>query len=610
MSTADDDLIHAPLARWASRRPQRPALVLDAHTRNAQTLRFAELQTRIGTIAASLRAHKVPGTCLIDSAAPLALPGTLLGTIATGRCAAVADSDWPTGIRQRIAACLPQQAHDDGAPISPETPFYIGFTSGSTGLPKGFRRSHRSWVESFRVTLKDFGSDAAGPILAPGRLTHSLFLFGALFGLWNGAGVFLQTRFSAPGTLHTLRQHAIPVLIAVPGQLQMLIAAARHQQLAPIPSVRLILISGARWTHDDTPALQALFPNARILCFYGASETSYISWMPARAGTPASAVGQPFSNVQLHIGPSPGHAPLPAGQPGLIWVKSPMLFRDYINADDHTAAIRLDDWISVRDIGHLDENGILHLDGRENRMIVSKARNIFPEEIESCLARHPAIAHASVHGVADPMRGHCVHAVLCLKAAVPEADMPHTDLHTQTQPAPPASTTHPPRLPESQALGAADLTAWCRQTLEAWKTPRRWWTWQGEWPQTGSAKTEHGRIAQALNAHLRCHSDSEPSRSAGMHTGSKEERHIVDPDSTAPDASHTRRKEGWHTVDPDSAVPDASLSPERSQEQSQESSRNPPADLPHGSEAATRDVPVPNAPIPHRAASGLLRPLT
>lgn len=667
MHAADDALIHAPLVDWASRHPRRPALVLDAHAPQAQSLDYASLQAQIAHTSARLRACAAPAICLTggqrsrpcqpDDAtetrraeigqheatqafatvpgcenedehddrqgreklheprqhaaeeSPLSLLTDFLGIIATGRCAAVADPDWPDDTRARVATRLPQHPHDE-TPPSPETPFYIGFTSGSTGLPKGFRRSHRSWVESFRVTLRDFGPDAAGPILAPGRLSHSLFLFGALLGLWNGQSVFLQSRFSAAGTLHTLRHHAIPVLVAVPSQLHMLIASARHQGLAPITGPRLILISGARWPHDDTPALQALFPAARILCFYGASETSYISWMPARRGTPASAVGSPFSNVQLHIGPSPRHPPLPAGQPGLIWVKSPMLFRDYINVDDHTAAIRIDDWISVRDIGHLDENGILHLDGRENRMIVSKARNIFPEEIESCLARHPAIAHASVHGIPDPVRGHCVHAVLCLKAAVSEAAVPRTAPHTRTQPAPPASTTHPPRLPESQAVGAADLIAWCQQTLEAWKTPRRWWIWQGEWPQTGSAKTEHGRIAQALNAHLRCHSDGQPSRNAGMHAGRQEERPIVDPDSAAPNASHTRRKEGWHTVDPDSAMPGASLSPERSPEQSQERSLNLPPDLPHENGAATRDVPAPNAPAPHRAASGPLRPLT
>ncbi|MDO4231248.1 MAG: fatty acid--CoA ligase family protein, partial [Lautropia sp.] len=287
--------------------------------------------------------------------------------------------------------------------------------------------------------------------------------------------------------------------------------AARHQQLPPIPSLRLILISGARWTHDDTPALQALFPAARILCFYGASETSYISWMPACPGTPTSAVGRPFSNVQLHIGPDPRQAPLPPGQPGLIWVKSPMIFRDYIDNGDGTAATRIGDWISVRDIGHLDEDGILHLDGRENRMIVSQARNIFPEEIESCLARHPDIAHASVHGMPDPVRGQGVHAVLCLKPATPQAapiasatdqPAPHAIAEAGASTALPDTPPPPPPDELSARTNPAELIAWCRQHLETWKTPRHWWIWQGPWPLTGSGKTDHGRIGAALREYL------------------------------------------------------------------------------------------------------------
>jgi len=90
---------------------------------------------------------------------------------------------------------------DSSPPPSPETPFYIGFTSGSTGLPKGFRRHHRSWAETFRITLQTFGPVAGGRVLAPGRMSHSLFLFGALLGLWSGGGTSVQSRFSAGRTL-------------------------------------------------------------------------------------------------------------------------------------------------------------------------------------------------------------------------------------------------------------------------------------------------------------------------------------------------------------------------------------------------------------------------
>ncbi|MDO5057217.1 MAG: AMP-binding protein, partial [Lautropia sp.] len=496
---AQDDaaLVHGRLGHWAAQRPSRPALTLDAHGPNCRTLNFAQLHDLVEAHARQLHQHAAPATRLLDARQdPLAQLVDFLGTIRSGRCAAMADPAWPDALHARVAARLPpgpatphgqRPAHTSASPgtglapeqhmpTDPDSPFYIGFTSGSTGLPKGFRRSHRSWTESFRVSLTDLGVEAGDTVMAPGRLSHSLFLFGALLALWNGGGAWLQSRFSAGATLRTLAGGKINTLICVPSQLLMMLSAARQRRLRPLPAPRLILISGARWPADQTPALQALFPAARILCFYGASETSYISWMPAHADAAPQAVGRPFSNLQLHIGPDPRQPAHPAGQPGLIWVRSPMLFIDYVNTDDQTAATRIDDWLSVRDVGHLDVDGILHLDGRENRMIVSQARNIFPEEVETRLHAHPAIAHASLHGLTDPQRGAVVHAVI------------------RWQP--------PARAPDQTGLpahpGSRQLARWCEQQLERYKTPRHWWVWQGDWPSTASGKTDHEVIRQAL----------------------------------------------------------------------------------------------------------------
>ena len=130
----------------------------------------------------------------------------------------------------------------------------------------------------------------------------------ALLGLWTGAGAVLQERFSAPRALDTLRAGGAPLLVAVPSQLVLMLQWAERRQLAPIEGVELVLISGARWLRERTPALRRLFPRARIVEFYGASEASYVAWMDAEPGAPAQAVGRPFSNVDLHIGPDPRSA--------------------------------------------------------------------------------------------------------------------------------------------------------------------------------------------------------------------------------------------------------------------------------------------------------------
>ena len=452
--------VHGPLAHWARERADAVAL-----SNGTRALSFAELHAEVQRRTAHLDAQAAPGTVLLQGEG-----GTLerlvdfLAVIASGRCAAMGDADWPASVARAIAAQLP--AHAVAGALTPESPFYIGFTSGSTGVPKGFRRHHRSWAESFRVTLDDFGQDAAQRVFAPGRMSHSLFLFGALLGLWSGAGAEVQERFSAPRALATLAAGAAPVLVAVPSQLVLMLELARRRRTAPIEGVRLVLISGARWLRERTPELRALFPRARIVEFYGASEASYIAWMDAEASAPAQAVGRAFINVDLHIGPSPRAPALPCGEAGLIWVRSPMLFTDYVNLTDGTAALREGDWLSVRDVGHLDATGLLHLRGRESRMVVTQGKNLFPEEVEACLIAHPAVAQASLHGLPDGLRGMAVHAVIQWREGA--QDVP------------------------------SSLAAWCRERLESYKAPRHWWLWQGAWPQTASGKTDHAAIAKAL----------------------------------------------------------------------------------------------------------------
>jgi long-chain acyl-CoA synthetase len=460
------ELVHAPLAHWASVRGSAVAI-----SDGLRRLTFAELYTAVQQRAAALSQAQAPATLWVDdSATSLHQLVEFLAVISSGRCAAMADPDWPAAVRETMREQISQLPT-----VLPElqttSPFYIGFTSGSTGLPKGFRRHHRSWTESFRICVDTFGPDAASGILSPGRSSHSLFLFGMLLGLWTGAGVVIQDKFSASRALDTLRQGRTPCLIAVPSQLVLMLEIAARQGTAPIEATRLIMISGARWARHRTAELQALFPQARIIEFYGASETSFIAWMDADVNAPAQVVGQPFANVEIDI--RDAEAP---GAPGLIFVRSAMLFMDYMGAitdvkADATAAIRDGDWLSVRDMGHLDEQGRLCLAGRQNRMITTQGKNLFSEELESVLTAHPGIAKASVQGVEDALRGMKVVAVV-----QPESGY-------------------------SGELHAAELSAWCRNQLEAYKAPKRYFVCD-DWPLTASGKTDHAALALLLQTHI------------------------------------------------------------------------------------------------------------
>lgn len=461
-------LVHGPLEHWARERGDAIALQSEK-----ECWRFAELHEQVLRRSATLAAGRAPAMLLLDAQrSTLERLIDFLAIIHSGRCAAVADPDWPAAVRERIEGWLPTAACELREARA-TSPFYTGFTSGSTGLPKGFMRHHRSWTESFRVSLQDFGAVAAQRTLAPGRISHSLFLFGAMQGLWCGAGAVVQEKFSAARCLSILARGETPCLVAVPSQLLLMLQWAEHRRMAPITEVELITISGARWMRAHTPALRALFPRARIIEFYGASEASFVAWMDADEPASPQAVGRPFSNVELEIRPLAGGRAKNGGTgaEGLIYIRSPMLFIDYLgDAHDRTAVLRDGPWLSVRDMGHIDERGMLCLAGRQSRMLVTQGKNLFPEEVENLLLTHAFIGHASVHGVADALRGMQVHAVIGWR---PDHETARPD--------------------------ALALASWVRERLEAFKAPRHWWICE-DWPHTASGKTDHGRLGNALAA--------------------------------------------------------------------------------------------------------------
>jgi fatty-acyl-CoA synthase len=113
---------------------------------------------------------------------------------------------------------------------------------------------------------------------------------------------------------------------------------------------------------------------------------------------------------------------LPAGVTGRIFVGGGLVFGGY--SDGGTKPV-VNGRMSTGDLGHLDEQGRLFVDGREDDMIVSGGENVYPVEVEDCLATHPAVADAAVVGVDDPEFGQrlVAYVVLARGATVAEDDL-------------------------------------------------------------------------------------------------------------------------------------------------------------------------------------------
>ncbi len=486
----------APLAAHAGRRPDAVALSFET-----DRITWAELDQAVGRLAAHLAAV-VPdgGGVALDLPNCPALALLFLAAVHAGREVQVLDPAWPApttrAVLDRLAPALvatadPSRAADRpalavdpgaafatvadlaGAPagraapaaLGASRPFYVGFTSGSTGLPKGIRRSQQSWLDSFAGDAREFGIGPDDVLLAPGTLAHSLFLYAMARGVHGGARVALSRRFNPSALVRRIAAEGVTVIYGVPTQLGVLIGAALAAPSPRLDRVRMVLSSGAKWSAAERPRLRQAFPNAAFHEFYGSSELSFVTVAKEDEAPPPGSVGRAFPGVSITIRDRDG-APLPVGEVGLVYVESPLSFLGYAVGDD-AGWVAPDGSRSVGDLGVLDARGFLHLVGRASRLIIAAGKNVYPEEVEAVLATHPALAAVAVIGVADARRGERLVALV------------------------------QPRV--GAEVRAGELIAHARDRLSLDKVPRTYATVR-EWPLTPSGKTDLRTLGRLWDA--------------------------------------------------------------------------------------------------------------
>src|SRR5690606_40425546 len=111
-------------------------------------------------------------------------------------------------------------------------------------------------------------------------------------------------------------------------------------------------------------------------------------------------VGRPCEGQEIRVVDDQGDD-RPPGEPGLIYVRNAQTMAGYLNDARATAESRLGAWLTVEDMGYLDERGYLYLTGRKRDLIISADVNIYPAKIEEVLLQHPAVREAAVVGMPD-----------------------------------------------------------------------------------------------------------------------------------------------------------------------------------------------------------------
>ncbi|WP_040798646.1 class I adenylate-forming enzyme family protein [Nocardia higoensis] len=277
---------------------------------------------------------------------------------------------------------------------APTDELLVGITSGTTGEPKLFVRDQRSWAATLNRSDRTFGIEEGDRVAVPGVLDHTHFLYGALHTLTRGATVDLR------GVEHALDEHTTH-LYSVPA----IAWDVARSGLDPLPGVREVLSSAARWPRPGREALRRVLPNASLVHFYGASELSFVSYDRDLGGDGDRGAGELFDGVDAEI------------RDGLVHVRSDMLFTGYLTEQGVTGG-PVDGWTTVGDRGRLDGRR-LTLFGRDSDMLIRGGLNVEPAAVESALIGLPGISEAACIGIPDARMGQVPVAAMVAGPGAP-----------------------------------------------------------------------------------------------------------------------------------------------------------------------------------------------
>ena len=276
------------------------------------------------------------------------------------------------------------------------------YTSGTTGTPKGVWTGVLSETDAEALLAEErdlwgFAPDDVHIVASP--LHHSAPLRFAAGTLLAGGTVVLPGPFEADRFVAAVAEHRPTTAFVVPAHLQRLLST---RQTPDVSSFRLLAHAGSACRERLKRAALDLFPEGTVWEFYGSTEAQFT------ACAPDEWLGRPGTVGRAR----PGRT-LSVDEGGQIWATLPPHARfEYWRDPAKTAAAWRGDALTVGDLGRLDEEGYLFLEGRRDDLVISGGVNVYPLEVEGELRNHPGVEDVAVFGVDDEQWGQRVCAAV------------------------------------------------------------------------------------------------------------------------------------------------------------------------------------------------------
>jgi acyl-CoA synthetase (AMP-forming)/AMP-acid ligase II len=304
----------------------------------------------------------------------------------------------------------------DGIVVDDEA--ILVFSSGTTGLPKAVRHTHRSmgaatahWVTALGLSADDRFQVATPP-------SHILGLLNLLAAAEAGATVRLHRRFDLDEVLARIESDRITLEMAVA---PIALAMANHPGLEDLDlsSLRYIMWGATPVTASVAETVTAR-TGVRWLPAYGASELPVLACNPVDRPDDwrLDSAGLPGPEVELRVVDLDSGEVLEPGGIGEIQARSPSLMTGYL-PDEANADAFVDGWYRTGDVGWLEPEGWVHLTDRSKEMIKVNGFQVAPAEVEAVLHGHPSVLDCAVFGIPDERAGEVPVAAVQLDPAQP-----------------------------------------------------------------------------------------------------------------------------------------------------------------------------------------------
>jgi len=339
-------------------------------------------------------------------------------------------------------------------------------SGGTTGLPKCYRISHYNAC-SFFAMFHAFHMRPEDVVMtvfpAYGRVGFAWIACGVMWGCRN-----VLTNFDAAQTLDLIARERVTIINLVPTMGAMLLDRP-ELDTANVASLRAVVFAGSLLPAPIRDGVMSrLCPN--LYEYYGMQETStlVVSTPEDRVLRPDS-VGLPILFAHVRVVDAEGHD-VPPGETGAVIGRSPGTVTGYHNNPEKTAETFRDGWLHTGDLGRLDADGYLYINGRIKDVIVTGGQNVHAGEIEETILGLPQVSDCAVIGLSDPLWGEAVTAVVVPK--------------------------------DRQEVDPDTVIAWCRRSLAGFKTPKRVIIQTEPLPRTLTGKVQKFLLTKRYNPTL------------------------------------------------------------------------------------------------------------